>query len=91
MTENYEIIEEIIRNTLSEMYKEMNEYFENIINSPSTINRIFKYYAIGLPSDPTIHERYIMFGGTIVRKYVIENPKYGILLQSRLKELGMND
>ena len=87
MTENYEVIEEIIQDTLSKMYKEMNEYFENIINSPSTINRISKYYAIGLPSDPTIHERYIMFGGTIVRKYVIENPKYDIFLQSRLREL----
>ena len=87
MTNNYDIIINEINRVLSNIYKDMNDYLENIITAPSTINRIFKYYAIGLPSDPTVNERYLMFGGTIVRKYVIENPLEDIELQKMLREL----
>ena len=75
MTENYEVIIETINNIFRTIYKEMNDYLENIINSPSTINRIVKYYAIGLPSDPTIHKRWIMFGGTCIREYELVMPE----------------
>ena len=87
MTDNYDIIINEINRVLSNIYKDMNDYLENIITAPSTINRIFKYYTIGLPSDPTVNERYLMFGGTIVRKYVIENSLEDIELQKMLREL----
>lgn len=87
MTNNYNIIRNEINRVLSNIYKDMNDYLENIITAPSTINRIYKYYAIGLPSDPTVNERYLMFGGTIIRKYVIENPLEDIELQKMLREL----
>lgn len=71
---NYDIIKKLINDILNEIYKDMDDYLENIINSPSTINKIFKYYSIGVPEDPTIHEKYLMFGEKIVRIYVIEDP-----------------
>ena len=87
MTNNYDIINNEINRVLYNIYKDINDYLENIITAPSTINRIFKYYAIGLPADPIVNERYIMFGGTVVRKYVIENPLEDIELQKKLREL----
>lgn len=72
---NYDVIREVINEILRKIYKSMNDYIEYVLNSPSTINRIFRYYAVGLPDDPTVPERYIMFGGTIVRKYVFEMPE----------------
>lgn len=77
MTDNYDIIRKLTNATIRKMYKEMNDYLEYILKLPSTINRIMRYYAIGFPSNPSTLERYIMFCGIIVRKYVIEFPKYG--------------
>lgn len=53
------------------LYSAMNDYLENIFNAPSTINRIMRYYAIGIDDNKPL-ERYIMFGGTIVAVYKIE-------------------
>lgn len=85
--DNYDEVEKYINKQLSIIYKDMNDYFENIITAPSTINRIFKYYTIGLPSDPTVNERYLMFGGTIVRKYDIFSSALDIALQKQLREI----
>lgn len=72
--ENYEKLFKTLSKAISELYYQLNDYLENIFNSPSTINKIMKYYAIGF--DPTeTNKRYIMFGGTVVREYVLELPR----------------
>ena len=75
MTENYEVVINTIDKILTTLYSAMNDYFENIFNAPSTINRIMKYYAIGINNDKPL-ERYIMFGGKIVKVFEIKL-KYG--------------
>ena len=64
---------DIINNALKKIYKAINDYLENIINAPSTINRIIRYYAVGLTDDP--NKRYILFDGVIVREYELVMPK----------------
>lgn len=71
MTENYEGIMNGLDKMFKTLYSAMNDYLENIFNAPSTINRIMKYYAIGIDDNKPL-ERYIMFGGTIVAVYKIE-------------------
>lgn len=71
MTENYEIVINTLDRMFKTVYSAMNDYLENIFNAPSTINRIMKYYAIGIDDNKPL-ERYIMFGGTIVAVYTIE-------------------
>lgn len=71
MTGNYEVIVNTLDKIFTRLYSAMNDYFENIFNAPSTINRIIKYYAIGFDNDKPL-ERYIMFGGTIVAVFEIK-------------------
>ena len=71
MTENYEVIMNTLDKMFTTVYSAMNDYLENIFNAPSTINRIMRYYAIGIDDNKPL-ERYIMFGGTIVAVYKIE-------------------
>lgn len=71
MTENYEVIMNGLDKMFKTLYSAMNDYLENIFNAPSTINRIMKYYAIGIDDNKPL-ERYIMFGGTIVAVYKIK-------------------
>lgn len=71
MSENYEVIMNSIDKIFKTVYSAMNDYLENIFNAPSTINRIMRYYAIGIDDSKPL-ERYIMFGGTIVAVFKIE-------------------
>ena len=67
-------METIIQNSLMEIYSKMEHYFENIMNAPSTINRILPYYGYGFNlDDPT--KRYIIFNGKIIREYILTFPK----------------
>ena len=75
MSGNYDVINETICKTIRAIYADMNDYLKNILDSPSTINRIFRYYSVGYPEDLSVPERYIVFDETIVRRYVIEVPK----------------
>ena len=86
MSDNYDVVRQTIDDVLSRIYKEMNDYFDYVLNLPSTINRVCRYYAIGLPSDPTVNERYIMFGGTVVRTYEIVLSELDITLQKMRRE-----
>ena len=40
----HDIVRPIVQDAQRKMYKDMNDYMENIFNAPSTINRIMKYY-----------------------------------------------
>lgn len=71
MTENYKIVKNTIDKILRTWYSAMNDYLENIFNAPSTINRIMKYYTIGINDDKPL-ERYIMFNGAIVAIFEIK-------------------
>ncbi|WP_296885090.1 hypothetical protein [uncultured Methanobrevibacter sp.] len=67
-------IESIIQNELMHVYSTINDYFENIMNSPSTINRILPYYGYGVNIDDP-NKRYIIFNGKIIREYILTFPK----------------
>lgn len=67
-------IKPIIQNNLMKVYSTINDYFENIMNAPSTINRILPYYGYAVNvDDPT--KRYIVFNGEIIREYTLSFPK----------------
>ena len=67
MIENH-LMEAIFGRHFQRIYSDMNEYMENIFNSPSTVNRLLPYYIFGIDiSKP--NKRYIMFNGKIVREY----------------------
>lgn len=68
MNENYTAISDIIDRMLKTLYFALNMYFEYIFNSPSTINRIIKYYTLGSnEDDPT--KKFIIFDNQIIREY----------------------
>ena len=71
MTGNYEVIIDTIDKMFTTLYSAMYDYFENIFNAPSTINRIMRYYAIGIDDSKPL-ERYIMFGGMVVAVFEIK-------------------
>ena len=73
--DNYEIMIEVIYKPIREVYKQMNDYLENIITAPSTINRIIRYYAIGF-QDGKPNKRFIMFGGNVVKEYELVLPSF---------------
>lgn len=56
------------------LFRKMEEYLLNILNAPSTINRIIKYYSVGYnPDEPNKH--FILFNYTIVNEYklIVDN------------------
>lgn len=64
---------QIIKDAIMEVYQQIEEYLLNIFNSPSTINRLLPYYAIGF--DPTeTNKKYIMFNGVIVKEFEVDLP-----------------
>ena len=70
---NYDIIIKTIDDFYRQFYAVIEEYFENIMNAPSTINRIIRYYALGFV-DGVYDSRYILFQDIIIREYKIEVP-----------------
>lgn len=74
MIADYSIIIDAIKDMFEKYYMHINAYLEYIINAPSTINRIAKFYAIGFNPEK-FNETYIMFNGRIVKTYVITVPK----------------
>lgn len=61
---NHDIVRQMLQNAQKQMWGDMEDYLKNIINSPSTINRIMKYYYTGRMDNPDGKE-YIVF----VRNY----------------------
>lgn len=49
----------------------MEMYLQNILNAPSTINRILMYYNVGYNPDHP-NKRYILFQNLVVQTYIIE-------------------
>lgn len=68
MTENYTAISDMVNRMLKTLYFAMNMYFEHIFNSPSTINRIITYYAVGFNEDEP-NKGFIMFDGEVIKEY----------------------
>lgn len=77
--DNYSVVIQTINELYKKFYQVIEEYFENIFNAPSTVNRIIKYYALGFVDDD-FYNRYIMFGGQIVRTYSLDVPEFKELL-----------
>ena len=73
--DNYRTVNQLVNEALRKFHKIMNDYLENILNAPSTINRILKYYAIGF-QEGNYNKRYIMFKGMIVIEYELVMPEY---------------
>lgn len=63
-----------IERMLQKKYKRVEKYLENILSSPSTINRILKYYQVGFSTDHT--EMYLMFQDKIIHTYGISKDDY---------------
>ena len=55
-------------------WNEMEKYLENIIDGPSTINGIIKYYGVGYSEDYS--EMYLLFQNKIVRTYGISEEDF---------------
>ena len=53
---------------------QIEKYLENILNAPSTINKILSYYGIGYSEDYS--EMYLLFKDKIVRTYGISEEDY---------------
>ena len=72
---NYEIFKNELNKAIKRMYNAMELYLENILYSPSTINKLLPYYQIGYnPSEPNKH--YIIFNYEhIVAEFELKIPK----------------
>lgn len=71
---NYQVVSDFINRILTKRYQLIENYLENILNSPSTINRIIKYYRVGYSEDYS--KMYLLFRDTIIRKYGISLNDY---------------
>lgn len=74
---SYERILDAIDKMYKEFYSIMNNYFEYILNLPSTINRIIKYYSFGFNENEP-YKRFIMFNGRVIHEYEIKPIKVQI-------------
>lgn len=63
-----------IERMLKKKYMRVEKYLENILNSPSTINKVLTYYQVGFSTDHT--KMYIMFQDKIIRTYGISKEDY---------------
>lgn len=70
----YSSVLEYIDSIIKKFYSVIEEYLEYIFNSPSTINRIIRYYTLGY-SPYKVNERYILFNGKVVKTFFIYVPK----------------
>ena len=70
----YTVIINAINNMYRTIYMHIETYLKYIVDAPSTINRIAKYYAIGFREGKS-NEVYIMFNSKIVKIYTINIPK----------------
>lgn len=86
---NYEIISEYKKQCMSEYYKIIERDLKKIVNSPSTINKIIKYYSIAYDNQDN---HYLIFNNKIIiKKY--DNPVKWWEIQQKLKyweAIGLN-
>ena len=67
----YEVIVHRINEVLRKLYSEIEDYFENILNAPSTINRIIRYYSVGF-QEGKYDSRFILFNNIVIREYEVK-------------------
>ena len=78
---NYKIISEYIKECTEIYYRMIEEDLKKIVNSPSTINKIIKYYKIAHDNQDN---HYLIFNNEIIiKKY--DNPIIWWRMQQRLK------
>ena len=65
---NIQQFKDILDHILYVWYKEVNDYLENILNAPSTINRLLPHYSIGKPVDNPLE----MCHGQVVRVFSLD-------------------
>ena len=68
---NIQQFKDILDHILYVWYKEVSDYLENILNAPSTINRLLTYYSIGKPVDNPL-EMCIIFNGQVVKVFSLD-------------------
>ena len=89
MNENYTPIRELTDKLLLEFYQQIEKDLEEIVNAPSTINSIIKYYKlVKYPSDP---DQYLVFiynkdgDFTPVRRYSVDDYLEYIEIMEKIK------
>ncbi len=65
---NIQQFKDILNHILYVWYKEVNDYLENILNAPSTINRLLTHYSVGKPVDNPLR-MCIIFHGQVVKVF----------------------
>lgn len=70
MSDNYKYVRDAINKMLYQVMAQINQYFENILKAPSTINRIIIYYGWGNNIDKP-SEWYITFNDQIIKTFEV--------------------
>lgn len=83
---NFEYVDKTVKKILYNFYSSINDYLQNILNSPSTANKLIKHYAVASKDDEPYYA-YILFDNKIVRRFEInltqDNEKYSINVTSK--------
>lgn len=68
---NIQQFKDILDHILYVWYKEVNDYLENILNAPSTINRLLTHYSVGKKVGNPL-EMCIIFHGQVVKVFSLD-------------------
>lgn len=81
---NIQQFKDAVDHILYVWYKEVNDYLENILNAPSTINRLLMHYSVGKKVDNPL-EMCIIFRGQVVKVFSLDQE-----IQQELLEINTN-
>lgn len=81
---NIQQFKDILDHILYVWYKEVNDYLENILNAPSTINRLLTHYSIGKPVGNPL-KMCIIFHGQVVKVFALDQD-----IQQELNVIGVS-
>ena len=81
---NIQQYKDILDHILYVWYKEVNDYLENILNAPSTINRLLTHYSVGKKVGNPL-EMAVIFQGQIVKVFSLDQD-----IQQALNVVGVS-